>query len=210
MVWYLLMFMYIHIYTNVSNNKITQMLIETISKYIYLNNDDKEQIAICFEKSVGKKNEILFREGSHVRKLFFIESGFVRSFYIKDNGSEKTHWVYSENDFFTSWYSFFTGKPSFESLQIINEAVLYSISESNYIKLCDTSNAFNGFINGYYQHLIAEMDFLSKSFLQLSAKEKYQYLLETSPKMVQEIKLGTLASLLDISQETLSRIRRQH
>jgi len=57
--------------------------------------------------------------------------------------------------------------------------------------------------------LIAEMDYLTKSFVHLSAKDKYQYVLEKNPEMVQQLKLGMLASLLDISQETLSRVRRQ-
>lgn len=185
------------------------MLIETISKYSNLTNNDKQQIVDCFEKSVLKKNEILLKERNYSKYLYFIESGFVRSFYTKNNGSEKTHWIYSEYDFFTSWYSFFTGKPSFETLQCINQCQIYTISETNYKKLYSTNVAFNTFINGYYQHLIAEMDFLSKAFLHLSAKEKYQYLLDTSPKMIQEIKLGILASLLDISQETLSRVRKR-
>ena len=186
------------------------MLLNAISEHIYLTDNDKQQITNCFERSTVSKNEMLHGEGSYVKKLYFIESGFVRSFYIKADGSEKTHWIYSQGDFFTSWYSFFTSRPSFESFQCVNQTTIYSISESNYMELYGTNEAFNTFINSYYQHIIAEMDFLSKSFSHLSAKEKYEYLLETSPKMVQEIKLGILASLLDISQETLSRVRKQH
>jgi len=185
------------------------MLIKTIATYQNLTESDKQQIAGCFVKTRGDKNSMLLKEESYAKQLYFLESGFVRSFYTKENGKEKTHWIYSEGDFFTSWYSFFTGEPSFETLQCLKPCVLYTISEKNYTELYDTNTAFHTFINGYYQHLIAEMDFLSKAFSHLSAKEKYQYLLKTSPKMVQEIKLGVLASLLDISQETLSRVRRQ-
>lgn len=183
------------------------MLIKTISEYYNLTDKDKRQITDYFEKTEYKKNVTLLKETKYAKQLYFIESGFVRSFYTKDNGNEKTHWIYSEGDFFTSWYSFFTGQASFETLQCINQCVIYSISEENYTKLYKTNEAFNTFINGYYQHIIAEMDFLSKAFSQLSAKEKYQYFLKTSPKMVQEIKLSFLASLLDISRETLSRVR---
>ncbi len=185
------------------------LLLKTISEYHNLTHVDKQQIVNCFEKHVGTKNEVLHSEGNYVRTLYFIESGFVRSFYTRTNGNEKTHWIYSEGDFFTSWYSFFTGRPSFETLELINDAVIYSLSEKKYAELYNTNNAFNTFINGYYQQIIAEIEFLSKSFLHLSAKEKYQYLIETSPTMIKEIKLGTLASLLDISQETLSRVRGQ-
>ena len=185
------------------------MVLDYISKHIPLNEKDKEQIGSCLEDNVFSKGEILLREGSHVKQLYFIEHGFVRSFYLRDDGSEKTHWIYGQNDFFTSWYSFFTGNPSFEALEVIEQSHIYSLSQRNYDQLYENNAAFNTFINTYYQHLIAEMDYLSKSFIHLSAKDKYRYLLEKNPEMVQNIKLGMLASLLDISQETLSRVRRQ-
>ena len=184
------------------------MLIESIAKHIHLSENDKHQILDHFETSDFKNGEILLYEGNYAKHLYFVNQGYIRSFYTRENGSEKTHWIYNEHDFFTSWYSFFTGKASFETLQVINQASLYLISIDNYKKLYANNEAFNAFINAYYQHFIAEIDFLSKSFTNLSAKEKYRYLLETNPKMVQEVKLGFLASLLDISQETLSRVRR--
>lgn len=186
------------------------MLIETISKHIYLQENDKQQIAGSFKKEVFNNGEILLKEGSYTKHLYFIEQGFIRSFYNKDNGTEKTHWVYTEQDFVTAWYSFFTDRPSFESLQTLGKTSIYSISILEYRKLYESNESFNIFINSYYQHIIAEMDFLTKTFTHLSAKEKYQYLLDTSPNLLREIKLGYIASLLDISQETLSRVRGQN
>lgn len=185
------------------------MPVQFISKHIPLKEKDKLQIAGHFKKKTFADGEILLTEGGYAKHLCFIEKGFIRSFYNRDNGMEKTHWIYAEDDFLTSWYSFFTREPSFENLQVLGEASVYSISMSDYEKLYQKNAAFNAFINGYYQQLIAEMDYLSKTFMHMSAKEKYQFLLETSPAMVKEIKLGILASLLDISQETLSRVRRQ-
>ncbi|MEO0570297.1 MAG: Crp/Fnr family transcriptional regulator [Bacteroidota bacterium] len=185
------------------------MVVDYISKHIPLNEKDRQQIAACLERKVFSKGEILLREGGYEKSLYFLEQGFVRSFYLKDNGNEKTHWIYGKHDFFTAWYSFFTGKPSFEALEAIDQSHIYSISQSNYQLLYKKNAAFNTFINTYYQHLIAEMDYLTKTFVHLSAKDKYRYVLEKNPEMVQQLKLGMLASLLDISQETLSRVRRQ-
>ena len=185
------------------------MVIDYISQHIHLSEKDKAQIGNCLEKNVFSKGDFLLREGGYGKSLYFIEQGFVRSFYMRDNGIEKTHWIYGKNDFFTAWYSFFTGKPSFETLEVLDETHLYTITEKGYRQLYGTNTAFNTFINTYYQHLIAEMDYLTKSFVHLSAKDKYRYILEKNPEMVQHLKLGMLASLLDISQETLSRVRRQ-
>ena len=40
-----------------------------------------------------------------------------------------------------------------------------------------------------------------------SAKERYEQLLEQSPHILERVSLGSIASYLGISQETLSRIR---
>ena len=185
------------------------MLIKTISEHIHLQENDKEQITSLFKKSVFESGDILLKEGGYAKHLYFLEEGFVRSFYTRDNGLEKTHWIYSVQDFVTSWYSFFTNRPSFENLQIIGKSTIYAISLKDYQYLYDNNQSFNVYINSYYQHMIAEMDFFSKTFSHFSAKEKYLHLLETSPDLLHEIKLGYIASLLDISQETLSRVRRQ-
>nr|WP_299385327.1 cyclic nucleotide-binding domain-containing protein [Allomuricauda sp.] len=185
------------------------MPLQFISQHIQLKEKDKIAIGKYFKRNQWDNGEFLLKEGGYAKHLHFIEKGYVRSCYHRENGQDKTHWIYVEDDFLTSWYSFFTHEPSFESLQVLGNATVHSISLTDYGKLYKTNEAFNSFFNGYYQQLIAEMDYLSKTFMHMTAKEKYQYLLETSPKMVQDIKLGILASLLDISQETLSRVRKQ-
>lgn len=185
------------------------MVLDYIAQHIPLTDQDKAEIGGCLEKNEYSKGDLLLTEGGYGKHLYFIEQGYVRSFYLRDTGAEKTHWIYGKHDFFTSWYSFFTGNPSFEALEVVDQSQIYRISQGNYQQLYEKNTAFNTFINMYYQHLIAEMDYLSKSFVHLSAKDKYCYVLEKNPEMVQQLKLGMLASLLDISQETLSRVRRQ-
>ena len=182
---------------------------EIISQYIPLSDSDRKLIDDGFKKEQIAKGDFLLREGGYAKQLYFVENGYVRSFYRKEDGTEKTHWIYSNDEFVTSWYSFFTEKPSFENLQAISEASVYSISTHSYQKLYSDCEGFNTFINSYYQNLLAELDYLSKVFGQLSAKEKYEFLLGNHPELVRDVKLGYLASLLDISPETLSRVRRK-
>jgi Mn-dependent DtxR family transcriptional regulator len=41
----------------------------------------------------------------------------------------------------------------------------------------------------------------------MNAKEKYLYMIKYFPEIIQKAKLKHIASFLDVSQETLSRIR---
>lgn len=54
--------------------------------------------------------------------------------------------------------------------------------------------------------LVAVIDF-HQSFKLMNAQEKYAYLMANFPEMIQKSKLKHIASLLNVSQETLSRIR---
>ena len=45
------------------------------------------------------------------------------------------------------------------------------------------------------------------SFITLDARERYRQLLEQSPKVVQRLPNKLIASYLNISQETLSRLK---
>ncbi|MER3464560.1 MAG: hypothetical protein C4329_09310 [Chitinophagaceae bacterium] len=52
------------------------------------------------------KKEIILKAGQVCKNIYFIESGFVRSFYKKDS-EEVTTWFMKENDVIISVKSFF-------------------------------------------------------------------------------------------------------
>ena len=54
-----------------------------------------------------------------------------------------------------------------------------------------------------------KIDTNTREFSLMSAKEKYEYLKQISPEMIKRAKLGHIASLMGITQETLSRIRKK-
>lgn len=62
--------------------------------------------------------EIVVKEESVCRELYFIQSGAARGF-TTDDGLEYTHWFAFEKDFLTSFRSFITGKPAGENIQAI-------------------------------------------------------------------------------------------
>lgn len=183
-------------------------VIEHIEQYVSLTSEEKLEIANTFERKKVAKHTILLREHQQSKSLFFIESGLIRSFY-SDKEKERTHWIYAENDFFTAWYSFFLNQPSFESFEAIEDTSFWILSQSNYETLCTQNAAFSKYIRLLFEQSMAEIDYILKTFSTRSAKEKYDYLLETKPELLQRVKLGYIASLLGISQETLSRVRAQ-
>ena len=57
------------------------------------------------------------------------------------------------------------------------------------------------------RHYLAGLNYFMKNYKQMTADDKYRFFMENHPDVLQRIKLKDLASLIGISQETLSRVR---
>ena len=183
-----------------------QHLLSYISKYHPLSVAAKDALESCFEKITLNKSELLLREGSICRHLYFLEQGAIRGFYILD-GKEITHWFGFENDFVTSFHSFITNQPAVENIQLVEDCTLWRIAKVDLESLYNDYHEIERLVRIAYEkyYIRLEERYVNAQFK--SAKERYEQLLEQSPHILERVSLGSIASYLGISQETLSRIR---
>lgn len=152
------------------------------------------------------KGHFLVKEGLVAHRLYFLEKGTARTYYYH-NSKDTTSWIYRENTPFTAWYSFFDRKPSFENVEILEDATVISFTKDNLDSLYQQHSSFNNFGRKMVEQQLSYLDAFYKGYLFMSAKERYDLLLSVFPDITQRVNLGHIASLLGISQETLSRIR---
>jgi len=135
-----------------------------------------------------------------------LEQGALRGYYNVD-GKEITHWFAFEQDFVTSFHSFITSHPAVENIQLLEGSVLWAISKDNFTQLLnqhhEIERVFRIVLEKYYIRL--EERYINAQFK--TAAERYQYMLEQTPHIIERVPLGYIASYLGISQETLSRVR---
>jgi len=166
----------------------------------------KEDLSMKVYVRKAKKKEILISEGKVCNQLFFIKKGFLRGFHYQ-NGKEITAWFGFENDFATSSYSFVSQKVGYETVEVIEDSILYVIThedlDSIYVKHPEFNYVGRLLTEKYYIDLMERV--LSLQFQ--SGKESYEQLVATHPHILKRASLGHIASYLGISQETLSRIR---
>lgn len=152
------------------------------------------------------KNQTIINIGNRCNDIFFVEKGLLRGYYLED-GKEITNWFAQEGEFGTCFYSFVAIKPSFETIQSLEDCILtqlpYSSLQNLYIKFPETERLGRIITETYYIKL--EERLLSIQFK--TAKERYQNFVLSKPSLLQRISLGQIASYLGITQETLSRIR---
>lgn len=187
-----------------------KVMMEQLVKYIgQVVKLDKEEInTLCLlavEENFKKKTHIL-RQGERCNKIWFIKSGMVRKFHLV-GGKEVTTWIHTENDIFTSLHSYGGETVSDEYIQACEDTSAISITRENSKKLA-TIEAFVTFTNAMMAREFANIDLHTKILNSRDAKGRYEYLQEIAPEMVKRAKLGHIASIIGISQETLSRIRK--
>lgn len=155
-----------------------------------------------------KKKEFLLTEGDICQNLYFINSGVLRAYYVNQDGQEKTSWLLVENDIVISVYSFFTGKPTLEYLQAIENCELLTLSKKRLEVIYERYPEFN-----YIGRKLTEAYYIRKeeqaiALRTLSAKERYEHLMRKEGHLINRVPLGYIASYLGMKQETLSRIRK--
>lgn len=183
-----------------------QTLLQHISKNTYIAPELQNRIITDFQEITPQKGDTILKEGNPARFLFFVEEGILHNYYYHD-GRQISSWFYAENQFVTSWSSFYSQKPSFENIECLENCILYRISYTDFQKLIADFPAFGNFARLLVEEILTILDEFSKSWSFLSAKEKYELLHRYFPQIELRVKLGLIASFLGISQETLSRIR---
>ncbi|MEO7213233.1 Crp/Fnr family transcriptional regulator [Mucilaginibacter sp.] len=187
----------------------TTGLIQTLNSISILSPQLQEALrGYLVEETVARKSLIL-KAGSVSQRIYFIKKGFVRAYYHKGE-SEYTSWFMREGDIIVSVYSFFSRKPSFENIQVLEDSVLQSINWDQLQLLYKNFPELN--LTG---RLITEQYYIKSeeraiNLQTLTATQRYERLLSAYPGILQKASLGQIASYLSIKQETLSRIRARH
>jgi CRP-like cAMP-binding protein len=165
-----------------------------------------QELTAQFTEEAYPRNHVLFREGRVEHKMYFIEKGIARAYCYREE-KEITFWFGVEGDVVFSYNSYAADKPGYETVELLEDAVLYSISHTAIRHLFDThiELANWGRKLAEYELIKTESCFIGLQFQ--PAADRYKNLLESKPELIQRVQLGHIASYLGVTQVTLSRIR---
>lgn len=164
------------------------------------------QITASFKFRKISKGDFFAEEGKTSKYLAFITKGLFQYFYLKD-GKELTTYITGENSFLLSLNSFYKQQPGKENIRALADAELWQIHYSDLQKLKAESEAFKIFYISALENLVTGMDETRANLMILTAEERYALLLKEEPKLLQQIPLQYLASILGVTPRHLSRIR---
>lgn len=172
----------------------------------------KEELVLFLDKCqerVYTPNTFLVEAGEVCKGVFFVVDGLIGLYDINKTGDIAYYDFFFPQSFATEITSLAQAKASEHWLVAIKHTkVLYCTKES-LLELYEIHPNFQTFGRKLLESLLLQKTAFNKVLSTLSAKEKYTYLLEEHPEMIQSIPIKYLASYLGVARETLSRIRQQ-
>jgi CRP-like cAMP-binding protein len=167
-----------------------------------------EDVLGHFQHMEYPKNYFLLKSGKPCKHLWFMINGAARYFYTNDQGKEMNTWFSLDTQIITDTTSFVNQEPAQESIQLVEDAELYAI---DYLAIQLLLNKHHSFALWYIKlvelHYVSQIEDRLTDLQFLDAKQRYQKLLSIYPDITNRVSLGNIASYLNITQETLSRIR---
>lgn len=163
-------------------------------------------VEVVIRKEFPKGSQFL-EEGKTCRYLGFIEQGIVRAYSYKD-GKDITSWFCMENDPCISVSSFITQTPSRESIEVLEDTVLWMVEYHHLQDLYKRFPQLNLIGRLVTEQYFLELEAHTISLQHNTSKERYDQFAENHPEMLQRVPLTHIASFLGMTRENLSRIRR--
>ncbi|WP_171972573.1 Crp/Fnr family transcriptional regulator [Mucilaginibacter polytrichastri] len=182
----------------------TEPLFNLLNSVTELSGAFKDVLIGHLKEEKIKAHQIIHAAGQTENRLWFVESGFARSYYFDQTGKEHTLTFYTTHDVIFSYKGFWKETTDYY-LEVVSESKLISLS---YESLCNLIDIYpeawklvTVFIRQRYY-----LDLFKSRLMTWSAEERYAQFRKASPEIFRLASVRLIASYLNMTRENLSRL----
>ena len=179
-----------------------------IHSYFSEAEDDISQIAALFKPALLKKGGFYLKSGYSCDKLSFIRSGFLR-IYVSLEDKEVTQWIGSQGSFITDLDSLTFETPARWNIQALTDTELYTIRKEDYKRIAERVIKWPEIEKHFIVKCFTIMENRIFAHLSMPAEERYAVFFKQNTELFNQVPLQYIASMLGMTPETLSRIRKK-
>lgn len=186
-------------------------LLPSFSQYFSdLNEAELDTLLSYFQTEKLAKNAFFTQAGKQCDRLSFVQTGMLRIFALDEDGREITQWLSTPNSFVTEIASFFFNQNNRWSIQALSDVELLSLHKADYLRLGQTFPKWHDIEKKLIASCFITLENRVFTHLSKSAEERYEDYWQQNKALFQQVPLQYIASVLGMSPETLSRIRKKH
>ena len=188
------------------NNSTRDIARELARKYSTMTHDELDILESVLVPMKFAKGEIILKAGDVCEHVYYVERGLTRQFYFK-NGKELTEHIGVEHSIVMCIESLFMEKPTHLQLEALEPTLIYAMPKR---KLEEVA-LHNVNIQILFRKILEESLIISQVHADMlrfeTAQDRYLKLCKLSPQVVLRAPLVYVASYLQMTPETLSRVR---
>lgn len=179
---------------------------ELARRYSTMTHDELDILESVLRPMKFAKGEIILKEGEVCTNIYWVVRGLVRQFYYK-NDKELTEYMATENTICMCIESLFKEQPTRLQIQALEPTLIYALPKAALEAVAMKSVN----IQILYRKILEESLIFSQVHADMlrfeSAPDRYAKLVKRSPQLVLRAPLVYIASYLQMTPETLSRVR---
>lgn len=169
---------------------------------------DWQLLAAGLRMLTVKEGEVLLPEGKIVKELFFISKGVLRLVKCSDEGEDITLFFLKEKRCATVLDSFTHQTPAAYGLEAACDAELIVLHREQLLRLYEKIPYLQSLITTINQRVLMEKMQTRNEYTGQNATQRYRHFMEREPDVAARVPLSMIASFLGITQQSLSRIRK--
>ena len=188
--------------------KMTEMEISMKTYFGIIEPQDLKEITSLFQLEILKKGDYFLKTNKRCDRLSFLQKGFLRIF-LETEKKEVTQWISTQGYFVTDLSSFIFEKPARWTIQALTDTEIYTIKKSDYDNIKNIIPKWAELEKLFIVHWFTTLEDRIFSHLSMSAEERYDFFFENNKKLFNQVPLQYIASILGMTPETFSRIRKK-
>jgi len=153
-----------------------------------------------------QKGETILEEGKVCRALYFVDKGMVRQYYYKNKKDVTEHFSFEGRIVFCI-ESFLKQEPSRLIVEALENTKLYAIPYDELHNLMERNQEMEMLYRKILEHVAISSQEHADSQRFENAAERYDRLLREKPEIILRAPMVHIASFLQMTPETLSRVR---
>lgn len=153
-----------------------------------------------------RKGTILLKEGEVQEYILFVEKGLIRQYYFKYK-KELTEHIACDGDIVLSLESFLRRIPSYLTIEALENSAIWGISYNDLQRITSESYEIELLYRAILEASLIDSQHKADMLRFEPANVRYKRLLTSYPEIVKRAPLVYIASLLQMTPETLSRVR---
>lgn len=169
---------------------------------------DLNAISPFFRQETLKKGDYFLETGKGCNKLSFIQSGMLR-IYVQTEDKEVTQWISTKGYFITDLAGFVFETPARWTIQALTDVELFTINRSDYVKLGLLIPKWHELEKLFIARCFVILEDRIFTHLSMTAEERYNFFFEHNKELFNQVPLQYIASMLGMTPETFSRIRKK-